>query len=99
MVWVDLRSTLTPGQKFSYWERQGIHLRIEVGMKDVNAGQCKVVKSQRPEDYASVVKRDVALRGRKLLQALKDLAPTELDWLQGPQPPSPGADDDDDNLM
>jgi hypothetical protein len=99
MVWVDMRSTLTPGQKYVYWERAGVHLRIEIGMREVNAKMCKVVKSSKPEDYASVVKTDSPLTGRALLKTLKKLSPVELEWLNIPKAPPAGDDDDDDNLL
>ena len=98
MVWVDMRSSLTPGQKYVYWEKAGVHLRIEIGMKEVNAKLCKVVKSSKPEDYGSVVKVDSPLLGRALLKTLKKLSPVELDWLDVPTAP-PSEEDDDDNLL
>ncbi len=98
MVWVDMRSTLTPGQKYVYWEKAGVHLRIEIGMKEVKAKMCKVVKSSKPEDYRSVVKVDSPLLGRALLKTLKKLSPVELEWLEVPTAP-PSEDDGDDNLL
>ena len=98
MVWVDMRSSLTPGQKYVYWERAGINLRIEIGMKEVNAKMCKVVKSSKPEDYSSVVKVDSPLLGRALLKTLKKLSPVELNWLEVPTAP-PSEEEDDDDLL
>lgn len=98
MVWVDMRSTLTPGQKYVYWEKAGVHLRIEIGMREVKSKMCKVVKSSKPEDYSSVVKVDSPLLGRALLKTLKKLSPVELEWLEVPTAP-PSEDDDDDNLL
>jgi len=44
-VLVDRRDTLRPGEKHYYWEQRGVPLRIEVGPRDVEAGQV-VVKSR-----------------------------------------------------
>ncbi len=40
---VDARDTLKPGPKFYEWERKGVPLRIEIGPRDVQAGQVTVV--------------------------------------------------------
>ncbi len=36
---VDSRSGLRPGAKFFHWERRGVPLRLEIGPRDVAAGQ------------------------------------------------------------
>jgi len=43
-VHLDAREEFTPGWKFSEWEMRGIPLRIEIGPKDVGAGQAVVVR-------------------------------------------------------
>jgi prolyl-tRNA synthetase len=40
---VDTRDTLKPGPKFYEWERKGVPLRIEIGPRDVAAGQVTIV--------------------------------------------------------
>lgn len=34
----------TPGWKYNHWEQKGVPLRIEVGPRDVAAGQCRIVR-------------------------------------------------------
>ncbi|MGH7445137.1 MAG: proline--tRNA ligase [Longimicrobiales bacterium] len=49
---VDARDTLKPGPKFYEWERKGVPLRIEIGPKDVQAGQVTVVMRADVEGIA-----------------------------------------------
>src|SRR5690606_15316082 len=42
-VHVDARDTLKPGPKFYEWERKGVPFRLELGPKDIEAGQVTVV--------------------------------------------------------
>ena len=42
-VEIDTRPGLRPGAKFFYWERRGTPLRLEVGPRDVAAGQAVAV--------------------------------------------------------
>ena len=39
-VKLDDRDTLSPGFKFSDWELKGVPLRVEIGPKDIEKGQC-----------------------------------------------------------
>jgi prolyl-tRNA synthetase len=78
-VHLDARDTLKPGPKFYEWERKGVPLRVEIGPKDVTAGQVTVVsrletpawarKEAVPEDgiVAAVVERIATLQ-----RALRD---------------------------
>ncbi len=45
---VDTRDALTPGFKFNEWEMRGVPLRIEIGPKDVAAGQVVVARRDMP---------------------------------------------------
>jgi prolyl-tRNA synthetase len=45
---VDTRDELTPGFKFNEWELRGVPLRIEIGPKDVAAGQVVVARRDMP---------------------------------------------------
>lgn len=38
-VYVDIDDTKTPGAKFYHWELKGVPLRIELGVRDLDAGQ------------------------------------------------------------
>eukprot|EP01048_Picozoa_sp_COSAG05_P002498 COSAG05_NODE_103_length_19033_cov_99.004278_19_plen_318_part_00 len=66
-------------------------------MRDVQNKCCTVAKSEKPEDYASVQKRECPLVGRKLLATLRELGGEALDFVSIP-PPNP-VDLDDDNLL
>lgn len=53
----DLRLNYTPGWKFNHWEQKGVPLRLEVGPRDLAAGQVRIVRRDNAE------KVDVALTG------------------------------------
>eukprot|EP00039_Didymoeca_costata_P010571 m.142654 g.142654 ORF g.142654 m.142654 type:complete len:248 (-) comp14884_c0_seq5:192-935(-) len=38
-VWTDMRKSYSPSQKFQYWESLDLLIRIEIGPKDVDAGE------------------------------------------------------------
>jgi prolyl-tRNA synthetase len=42
-VHIDARDTMKPGPKFYEWERKGVPLRVEIGPRDLAAGQVTVV--------------------------------------------------------
>lgn len=41
---LDDRDQLTPGRKFNEWELRGVPLRIEIGPRDISAGQAVLVR-------------------------------------------------------
>jgi len=43
-VKVDDRPDITPGEKFYYWERHGVPVRVEIGPRDVEKGQVTLVR-------------------------------------------------------
>jgi prolyl-tRNA synthetase len=43
-VTVDLREDMTPGDKFYYWERRGVPLRIEIGPREVESSTVTIVR-------------------------------------------------------
>ncbi len=43
-VALDDREDMTPGDKFYYWERRGVPLRIEIGPREVREGSVTVVR-------------------------------------------------------
>ncbi len=43
-VEVDLRDNYSTGYKFNYWELRGVPVRIEIGPRDIENGQCVVVR-------------------------------------------------------
>lgn len=49
---VDRRDTVTPGFKFNHWELRGVPVRLEVGPRDVAAGQVTAVRRDTREKSA-----------------------------------------------
>lgn len=74
-VKVDDRDNYSPGYKYSDWEMRGVPLRIEIGERDIAAGQVMLVRrdKNKGEDGAKVA---VPLEG--LVEAVK----TALDAIQ-----------------
>jgi prolyl-tRNA synthetase len=42
-VEVDARMNYTPGWKYNHWEQKGVPLRLEVGPRDLEKNQCRMV--------------------------------------------------------
>jgi len=63
-VTLDDRDTVSPGFKFNDWEMKGVPLRIEIGPRDVENGQCVLVprvptralreKERRQKEFVSL---------------------------------------------
>ncbi|MGH7646365.1 MAG: proline--tRNA ligase [Gemmatimonadales bacterium] len=68
-VELDLRDGLTPGAKYFQWEARGVPLRLEIGPRDIAAGQ--VVAARRTGGKGSVG-----------LDGLGDTVPVALDDIQ-----------------
>eukprot|EP00920_Eleutheroschizon_duboscqi_P024159 GHVT01060010.1.p1 GENE.GHVT01060010.1~~GHVT01060010.1.p1 ORF type:complete len:479 (-),score=74.31 GHVT01060010.1:431-1867(-) len=43
-VKTDLRENYTPGWKFNHWETRGVPIRVELGPRDMEARQCRLVR-------------------------------------------------------
>ena len=41
---VDDRDKYSPGYKFNYWEMKGIPIRVEIGPRDIESGECILVR-------------------------------------------------------
>ena len=41
---LDDRDNYTPGWKYNHWELKGVPLRCELGPRDMEAGNCVVVR-------------------------------------------------------
>ena len=67
---LDDRETVTPGFKFNDWEMKGVPLRLEIGPRDVEAGQ------------AVVVRRDLDEKQTILLDNLPATIPNLLEEIQ-----------------
>jgi prolyl-tRNA synthetase len=69
-VELDAREEFTPGWKFSEYEMRGVPLRIEIGPRDVKAGQ------------AVLVRRDLKTKETAPLESLASRVPVLLDEIQ-----------------
>ena len=67
---LDDRENLTPGRKFNEWELKGVPLRIEIGPRDLRAGQ------------AVLVRRDTGTKKSVKLVDLEGEVGAELDDIQ-----------------
>ena len=66
---IDLRENYTPGYKFNEWELKGVPVRIELGPRDIENGQCVVVRRDNSEKI--IVKLDEL--NTKLNEILEDI--------------------------
>ena len=62
---VDTRENYTPGYKFNDWEMRGVPVRIEIGPRDIENGECVFVRRDNQEKI--LVKLD------KIEETLKDI--------------------------
>ncbi len=71
---LDVREGMNPGAKYYEWERRGVPVRLEVGPRDVSAGQVMSVRRFTPEGEDR--KRPIAV------EALVTEIPALLDQMQ-----------------
>lgn len=71
MIDPALRDHLKPGPKFFYWERRGVPLRLEVGPREAQAGQCVACPRIPPSDKSVIP-----------MQGLGEVVVRELDRIQ-----------------
>jgi prolyl-tRNA synthetase len=72
-VELDLRSDLTPGNKFYYWELRGIPLRIEIGPRDIEKHEVTIVRRDTLKRQSIKVDGLVETTQRLLTQMMKEL--------------------------
>ena len=48
-VKIDDRDKYSPGYKFNYWEMKGVPIRLEMGPKDIENGECILVRRDTQE--------------------------------------------------
>lgn len=58
----DLRDNYSPGWKYSHWELKGVPLRIEIGPRDIEKEQVRVVRRDL-EDKAEGRSQDIPMAG------------------------------------
>lgn len=59
-VEIDRRDTITPGFKFNDWELRGVPVRLEIGPRDVAAGQVTAVRRDTREKMQVPIEQLVA---------------------------------------
>ena len=69
-VHVDLRDRESPGFKFADWELKGACLRIELGPRDLEAGQCVIARRDQ-EEKQTLALAEVAARAQAELDAMQ----------------------------
>jgi prolyl-tRNA synthetase len=70
-VILDDRNEYTPGWKFHQWELKGVPLRIELGPRDLKAGQVVMVRRDTGEK-APVKEGDITQTVETLMQQIQD---------------------------
>ena len=55
-VKIDDRDKYSPGYKFNYWEMKGVPIRLEIGPRDIENGECILVRRDTAEK--TIVKLD-----------------------------------------
>ncbi len=70
-VILDDRNEYTPGWKFHQWELKGIPIRIELGPRDLKAGQVVMVRRDTGQKNP-VTEADIPATVEKLLQEIQD---------------------------
>jgi prolyl-tRNA synthetase len=72
-VKLDERDGLTPGFKFNDWEMRGVPLRIEIGPRDVAAGEVVTARRDRsgPEAKQKVAIAEAPARVKSLLEEIQ----------------------------
>src|SRR6267378_4393554 len=70
-AYVDDREQYTPGWKYHEWEMKGVPLRVELGPRDVQAGQVTIVRRDTG-DRMAIAKGDSEKRIAELLENLQE---------------------------
>ena len=78
---LDDRPDITPGEKFYYWERRGVPIRVEVGPKDVEANQITLVRRDTLERSQVPVARAVGAVEELLSELSKALRERAWSWM------------------
>lgn len=66
---VDDRNNYTPGWKYNHWEMKGVPIRAELGPKDVEKAQCRLVRRDNGEKE-DVSWADLPARVKALLETI-----------------------------
>lgn len=70
-VKIDTRVDLRPGEKYFEWEKKGVPLRLEIGPKDLEKGQCVLVRRDTGEKEF-VLFADLEKRVSEILNSIQE---------------------------
>lgn len=70
-VEIDLRDNCTPGYKFNDWELRGVPIRIEIGPRDIENGECVLVRRDTLEKQIVKI-QEIEQIIEKLLEDIQD---------------------------
>jgi prolyl-tRNA synthetase len=81
-VELDLRTDLTPGSKFYYWELRGIPIRIEVGPRDVEKMEVTIVRRDTLERQTCKMSELVPVVQKLVEKVKRELWRKALQWMK-----------------
>jgi len=81
-VELDLRTDVTPGSKFYYWELRGIPIRIEVGPKDVEKNEATLVRRDTLDKQTFQIDELVAAVQKLIEKITRDLKQKAWQWMK-----------------
>lgn len=78
---LDLRTNLTPGFKFYYWELRGVPIRIEIGPTDVKQKEVTVVRRDTLAKQTVKTERLVATIKKLMKTMTEEMRRKAWDWM------------------
>ena len=72
---IDLRDQVSPGYKFNDWEMKGVPVRIEIGPRDIENGECVLVR----RDTAEKITVKISELETKLAELLEEIQQNMFD--------------------
>jgi prolyl-tRNA synthetase len=80
-VELDLRSDLTPGAKYYYWELRGVPIRIEIGPRDVKQKEVTLVRRDTLEKQTFKADRLLAVVRKTMQTMTEDMREKAWQWM------------------
>ena len=81
-VELDLRTDLTPGSKFYYWELRGIPIRVEVGPRDIEKKEVTIVRRDTLEKQTCKMSKLVPVVQKLVEKVKQELWQKALRWMK-----------------
>jgi prolyl-tRNA synthetase len=79
---VDMRTDLTPGSKFYYWELRGVPIRIEIGLKEVEQKWVTVVRRDTFEKKVVKISVLTATIKKLITTMTEEMRQKAWSWMQ-----------------